>query len=64
MVKDTLSQAGAESLARAIRRYWADRGLKVEVWAEADPRTQLGYWVVRSNIVVSGPLRLPQKGVS
>lgn len=47
---DHMSKPGAEQLARQIKQYWFDRGVKVNAWAERSHGEGEGeIWVVRSD---------------
>lgn len=48
--------SAADQLAAKIRRVWAARGVTVKVWVkrEAAPDTAQPFWVIRSDIRLSG----------
>ncbi len=54
---DALSEKGSHALARKIREYWGNRGIKVEVWAEPGKYLKASggpsFWCVRSNLQIT-----------
>lgn len=52
---DTLTEGGADDLARRIERYWRDRGKEVAAWVDElhckTPERERGrYYIVRSDM--------------
>ena len=63
IVKDHISEDGAQKLARRIREYWADRGLKVTtsvapIWVGAAGDGKGAVYGIRSNMVDGVPPRV------